>query len=370
MPKRLPSSNVEHVLARIGPAPVFRDCKYGAAHNVIPCMGSKDIAKTGTWMSGCTHQGQKCATQYGPSLPLLEATELNTSAKVAAAARSAAKQEATRERALLRRRATAAAEHADAPPKMPAKPKAPRKAKVIRAPDEEVPTNSKGKRKARQSDTPPPKDQYHSETQGRRLRIIIFMEADQDPVEQSILLPHVEYFDFSSLPIAKTVNAVAIDNAPTTIYEWLCVFEKKFVRGALGIINMTPRGAILIYRTIGLTDAECPGLEDLIDSVYESVISLAGLEVSDGSDDEEDAPSDESHPATSSPAWPSSTPGSSQSNKRKALSLLSAEAGPSKKTKLTAAPKKTWIETEADFWDRETAESLALSEGDLDPRFR
>jgi hypothetical protein len=50
-------------------------------------------------------------------------------------------------------------------------------------------------------------------------------------------------------------------------------------------------------------------------------------------------------------------------NKRKASLLLSAEAGPSKKTKLTAAPKKTWIETEADFWDRETAESLALSEG-------
>ncbi|KAJ7504833.1 hypothetical protein B0H11DRAFT_1979553 [Mycena galericulata] len=65
-------------------------------------------------------------------------------------------------------------------------------------------------------------------------------------------------------------------------YDWFCVFEKGFLAGAFcTTINMLNRGNLLVCRSATVIETECPGLQEWINKLYDSLVGLAEAYASD-----------------------------------------------------------------------------------------
>ncbi|KAJ7100505.1 hypothetical protein C8R44DRAFT_947005 [Mycena epipterygia] len=189
---------------------------------------------------------------------------------------------------------------------------------------------------------------------------------------------HPGRLNLAALEIAVTLNVVTLAGKPVLDYDWFCVLRGDFVPGAfLQPINMLHRGNILVCRPTVMLESECPGIQECINKVYDSVLSAAEAYASDG---ENDASEDyaEVNPAFA-PVGPSSSPGSVRLGPPPSSQPSSSQAGPA-----TAGPGPSSQANQAlslhrvhrfaaeggtpfqglfdedTFWEREEAEKKAM----------
>ncbi|KAJ7026205.1 hypothetical protein C8F04DRAFT_1268378 [Mycena alexandri] len=116
------------------------------------------------------------------------------------------------------------------------------------------------------------KDAYDSDvyeiepTERLTLRVVIYTDAEQEPMEQQLRLRSKSNFEFKYFPIAKVVRAVPDGDDPTCVeFVRFSLSTLTFTEDRiLGTLNLTDRGNILIYRAKHLTNEQCPGIDTWI----------------------------------------------------------------------------------------------------------
>ncbi|KAJ7710875.1 hypothetical protein B0H17DRAFT_1324343 [Mycena rosella] len=193
--------------------------------------------------------------------------------------------------------------------------------------------------------------------QNRTIELIIYTESDSEPVQQILDVRHPGDLNLAFLPIAITVKAVTSVGEPGLDYDWFCVFNKTFMPGAfLNPINMLSRGHVLVCRSAVILEMECPGIQDAINKVYESLLGMVKDEYDWEDEVEVISPRADLSTAPSSSLMGSlsgSVPSSSLAmTGRGASSSAMAGPGPSSlaaSAAYTSAGNKKWVKREPDL---------------------
>ncbi|KAJ7434397.1 hypothetical protein FB451DRAFT_1195329 [Mycena latifolia] len=155
--------------------------------------------------------------------------------------------------------------------------------------DRSVATQRTGKEKATLQDAAPTvqADEYDSDeyeidpteqcadkyVPGRLIRVVIYTDPGQEPVQQRLRLRSVSNFEFKWFPIARAVNAVSDDGAKCTKFVRYSLSTQTFTEErVLGTLNLKSQGIIILYRAASLDNAQCPGIQNWIDEATASVV--------------------------------------------------------------------------------------------------
>ncbi|KAJ7463254.1 hypothetical protein FB451DRAFT_1180347 [Mycena latifolia] len=229
--------------------------------------------------------------------------------------------------------------------------------------DRSVATQRTGKEKATLQDAAPTvqADEYDSDeyeidpteqcadkyVPGRLIRVVIYTDPGQEPVQQRLRLRSVSNFEFKWFPIARAVNAVSDDGAKCTKFVRYSLSTQTFTEErVLGTLNLKSQGIIILYRAASLDNAQCPGIQNWIDEATASVVPEDSGDEGDDDDDRDDYDSPPSWGAAAS----SSTTVSPATRKRKLSS--SAPSGRRRSSR--------FLDQEADTLEAEDEEDQRL----------
>ncbi|KAJ7162779.1 hypothetical protein C8R43DRAFT_1123452 [Mycena crocata] len=99
---------------------------------------------------------------------------------------------------------------------------------------------------------------------------IFFTAANTPAHEVTLKLRHAGNLYLGDMDVTRFLGA------ETFKYDWFCPVQGEFIPGAFTRpINMLRRGTVLVCRSAGVLDSECPGIQDWIDKVYDSVAAAA-----------------------------------------------------------------------------------------------
>ncbi|KAK7053670.1 hypothetical protein R3P38DRAFT_2761426 [Favolaschia claudopus] len=178
----------------------------------------------------------------------------------------------------------------------------------------------------------------------RVVTLVFYHKEGSSPLLYVVLLRFLGCFQLDYFQVAKKVKAVGRQAVPYVRYS---VYERVYTPADPAIpINMTTRGAYMIYKLASLSDAHCPGIDEWKTKAQASAAQFlpdsdsSDVEIIDDSDSEsssvieissDEEPGPSRRRVTGSKSAQATTSKLLNKRKRKPNGAADTEAGPSKR---------------------------------------